>query len=151
MRASARSVSAVTAVIAWRIDALFNIAPEQVATAQWVCSSSGAFLSVRFSFAIFGAVVYAFQRSYSNNAASIVTSIVVALVTVFVPGQEWTGKRWWPSNEAVRALSRLAYHLERVSGVSALHVRPSLFRRWRLRGGHRLQLSTCSSSIARRN
>src|SRR5207247_8464924 len=72
----------VTALLAWRVNSLFNIEPGQVRTAQYLLLIVGGYLSVRFPLAIFGAVVYGFQRYYLNNAASIVTSLVIATVNL---------------------------------------------------------------------
>src|SRR5438874_13377972 len=52
----------VTALIASRIDLLFNIEPDQVRTARYVLLVIGVYLSVRFPLSVFGAVVYGFQR-----------------------------------------------------------------------------------------
>src|SRR5688500_13726282 len=76
----------VTSLLAWHIESLFNIEPGQVRTAQLVLLIVGAYLSIRFALAIFGAVVYGFQRYYRNNAVSILTSLVVATVNVAVLG-----------------------------------------------------------------
>src|SRR5688572_30227960 len=70
----------VTALLAWRIQSLFRIAPDQVRTAQYVLLIVGAYLSVRFPLGVFGSVVYGFQRYYRNNAVSIGVSLVVAAV-----------------------------------------------------------------------
>jgi O-antigen/teichoic acid export membrane protein len=74
----------VTAAIAWRVDRIFNLQPDQAATAQQVLLITGGYLSIQFAFSIFGAIVYGFQRYYRNNIVSIATSIIVALVNVAV-------------------------------------------------------------------
>src|SRR5688572_25729283 len=76
----------VTALLALHVDTLFNIQPDQTRTAQYVLLTVGAYLSIRFPFSIYGAVVYGFQRYYLNNVVSIATSVVVALVTVAILG-----------------------------------------------------------------
>src|SRR5262245_44845705 len=74
----------VTAVLAWRIGSLFNLEPDQLRMPQQVLLMTGGYLAVRFPLAIFGAVVYGFQRYYLNNAVSIATSLFIALVNVGV-------------------------------------------------------------------
>ena len=74
----------VTAVIAWRVDWVFNLQPEQAREAQQILLIVGGYLSVQFAFSIFGAVVYGFQRYYRNNLVSIATSLVVAFVNLAV-------------------------------------------------------------------
>ena len=123
----------VTAVLAWRIDSLFRLEPGQVRTAQQVLLIVGAYLSVRFPLAIFGAVVYGFQRYYLNNVASIGISLVVAAVNVAVLG---TGHGLVALVAAVTAVRVLSLGLFAWNGYRAfpgLHVRPSLFRRERLK------------------
>jgi O-antigen/teichoic acid export membrane protein len=123
----------VTALLAWRVDALFNIEPEQVRTAQLVLLIVGTYLCVRFPFGIFGAVVYGFQRTYRNNAASIGTSLVVAAVTVGVLSAGYGLVALVAATTAVRVLSLgvFAWNARRV--FPGLDVRPSLIRRARLR------------------
>jgi O-antigen/teichoic acid export membrane protein len=123
----------VTLVIAWRIDSLFNIAPEQVSTARYVLLITGGHLSVRFACSIFGAVVYGFNESYRNDAVSIGTSVVIAVVNL---GVLLSGHGLVPlvaATTAVRALSLVAFAWNAYQVYPGLHVRPSLFRRGRLK------------------
>jgi O-antigen/teichoic acid export membrane protein len=123
----------VTAVLAWRIDSLFNIEPGQAPTARQVLLIVGAYLSVRFPLSIFGAVVYGFQRYYLNNAISIVLSIVVALVTVAVLGTGHGLVALVAATTAVRVLSLGLFAWNAYGAFPGLRVRPSLFRRARLK------------------
>jgi O-antigen/teichoic acid export membrane protein len=122
----------VTALLAWRFDSIFNIQPEQVRTAQHVLLIVGAYLSVRFPLAIFGAVVYAFQRYYLNNAVSIGTSLVVATVNVGVLSAGHGLVALVAATTAVRVLSLALFAWNAYRAFPGLHVRPSLFRRARL-------------------
>lgn len=122
----------VTILLAWRVEALFNIAPEQVRTAQHVLLIVGAYLSVRFPLAIFGAVVYGFQRYYRNNAVSIATSLVVATVNVGVLSGGHGLVPLVAAITAVRVLSLGLFAWNAYRAFPGLHVRPSLFRRPRL-------------------
>src|SRR5687767_7015587 len=69
---------ALTALLAWRMESLFNVDASQAATGQAVLLIVGAYLSLRFPLGVYGSVVYGFQRYYRNNAVSIATSLVVA-------------------------------------------------------------------------
>src|SRR5262249_14729654 len=122
----------VTAVLAWRIGSLFNIEPDQLRTAQQVLLITGGYLAVRFPLAIFGAVVYGFQRYYLNNAVSIATSLVIALVNVGVlsAGHGLVALVATTTTVRVLALGLFAWNASRV--FPGLQVRPSLFRRSRL-------------------
>jgi O-antigen/teichoic acid export membrane protein len=122
----------VTALLAWRIDSLFHIEPEQTRTAQWVLLIVGAYLSVRFALSIFGAVVYGFQRYYLNNAASIVTSLVVATVNVAVLSTGHGLVTLVAAVTIVRVLSLGLFAWNAYRAFPGLHVLPSLFRRARL-------------------
>jgi O-antigen/teichoic acid export membrane protein len=123
----------VAALLAWHLDSLFNIEPEQSRTARHVLLIIGGYLSVRFPFAIFGAVVYGFQRYYLNNAVSICTSLVVATVNVAVLSAGHGLVTLVAATTAVRALSLgfFAWNAYRI--FPGLHVGSTLPRRERLR------------------
>lgn len=123
----------VTLAIASRIDAMFNIEPEQAATARYVLLIVGGYLSVRFVFAIFGSVVYAFQRYYLNNGVSIGVSLTVAAVNVAVLSAGYGLVELVAATSAVRVLSLTLFAWNAYRVFPGLHVRPSLFRRARLR------------------
>ncbi len=122
----------VTALLAWRVDSLFNIEPDQAQTAQRILLIVGAYLSVRFPLAIFGAVVYGFQRYYLNNVVSIGTSLVVAAVNVGVLSSGHGLVTLVAATTAVRVLSLGLFTWNAYRAFPGLYVRPSLFRRARL-------------------
>lgn len=122
----------ITALLAWRIEALFNIEPEQTRTAQAVLLMVGAYLSVRFPLGVYGSVVYGFQRYYRNNVASIGTSLVVAAVNVWVLGAGHGLVALVAAITAVRVLSLALFVWNAYRTFPGLHVRPSLFRKARL-------------------
>jgi O-antigen/teichoic acid export membrane protein len=122
----------VTAVLAWRVDSLFNIEPQQTETARYVLLIIGTYLSVRFAFAIFGSVVYAFQRYYLNNVVSIAVSLTVAAVNVGVLGAGHGLVALVASTTVVRLLSLGLFTWNAYRVYPGLRVRPSLFRRARL-------------------
>ena len=119
--------------LAWYFDVLFNIEPGQLNTARYVLLIVAAYLSVRFPLAIFGAVVYGFQRYYYNNAVSIGTSLTVAAVNVAVLSAGYGLVELVAATTAVRTLSLglFAWNAWRV--YPGMEIRPSLFRRARLR------------------
>ena len=123
----------VTALIASRIDLLFNIEPDQVRTARYVLLVIGVYLSVRFPLSVFGAVVYGFQRYYLNNAASICTSVIVAVVNLGVLSAGHGLVTLVASITAVRILSLGLFAWNAYRAFPGLHLRPRLFRRARLR------------------
>lgn len=123
----------VALVLASYFDVLFNVEPGQVNTARYVLLIVAAYLSVRFPLAIFGAVVYGFQRYYYNNAVSIGTSLAVATVNFAVLSAGYGLVELVAATTAVRTLSMglFAWNAWRV--YPGMEVRPSLFRRARLR------------------
>jgi O-antigen/teichoic acid export membrane protein len=122
----------VTTLIAWRIGSLFNIEPGQVRTARYVLLIVGAYLSVRFALAVFGAVVYGFQRYYLNNAASISISLIIATVNLGVLGAGHGLVTLVAAMTAVRMLSLGLFAWNAYRAFPGLRVRPSLFRKARL-------------------
>jgi O-antigen/teichoic acid export membrane protein len=123
----------VTGLLAWQIDAFFNISAEQAETARRVLLIVGSYLSVRFAFAIFGSVVYGFQRYYLNNAVSIGVSVTVAAVNVAVLSSGYGLVTLVAATTTVRAASLLLFTWNAYRVFPGLCVRPSLFRRARLR------------------
>jgi O-antigen/teichoic acid export membrane protein len=123
----------IALVVATYFDVWFNVEPAQVPTARAVLIIIGAFFTVRLPFAIFGAVVYGFQRYYRNNAVSIATSIAVATVNVAVLGAGNGLVALVAATTLVRALSLglFAWNAWRV--YPGLRLGVSLFRRARLR------------------
>jgi O-antigen/teichoic acid export membrane protein len=124
---------AVTALVAWRIDALFNLGPEQVTVAQQVLLTVGAYVSIRFPLSVFGAVVYGFQRFYVNEVVSIASSVVIALVTVGVLSAGYGLVSLVAATTLVRMLTVGAFVANAYRVFPGLQVRPSLFRGARLR------------------
>lgn len=121
-----------TLLLAWRIDALFNIDAGQVQTARYVLLIVGTYLSVRFCFAIFGSVVYGFQRYYLNNAVSIGTSLAAAAVNVALLSAGYGLVELVAATSAVRVLSLGLFAANAYRAFPGLRLRPSLFRRARL-------------------
>lgn len=121
------------AVVAWRVASLFNIEPGDVRTAQYLLLIIGAYLSLRFPLAIFGAVVNGFQRYYLNNIVSISTSLIVAAVNVGVLSAGYGLVMLVAATTSVRVFTLGLFALNAYRAFPGLRVRPSLFRRARLR------------------
>jgi O-antigen/teichoic acid export membrane protein len=120
------------ALLAWRVDSLFNVAPEQVRSAQHVLLILGAYLAVRFALGVFGAVVCGFQRFYLNNVVNIATSLIAAAVTVTVLSAGYGLVTLVAATTAVRVLALGIFAANAYRVFPGLCVRPSLFRRARL-------------------
>ncbi len=125
---------AVMAVVAWRVGSLFQgLDPEEVRTAQYLLLITGGYLSLRFPLAIFGAVVNGFQRYYFNNIVSISTSLLVAAVNVGVLSAGHGLVTLVAATTAVRVFTLGIFAWNAYRAFPGLRVRPSLFRRERLR------------------
>lgn len=123
----------VTGVLAWHVDTLFNVEREQVTTARQLLLIVGGYLSVRFAFTIFGSVVYGFQRYYLNNAVSMGVSLAAAGVNVAVLGAGYGLVALVAATTIVRMLAVGLYSWNAYRVYPGLRIRPSLFRRERLR------------------
>ena len=124
---------AVMAVLAWRVGSLFNLEPGDVRTAQYLLLIVGAYLSLRFPLAIFGAVVNGFQRYYFNNIVSISTSLIVAAVNVGVLSAGHGLVTLVAATTTVRVLTLAIFAWNAYRAFPGLRVRASMFRRERLR------------------
>jgi len=123
----------VTAAIASRIDALFHIDPGQAHTARQLLFIVGAYLSIQFPLSVFGGVVYGFQRYYRNNLVSIATSLGVVAANVAVLGSGHGLVTLVAATTSIRLLSLVAILWNAYKAFPGLQIRPSLFRRERLR------------------
>jgi O-antigen/teichoic acid export membrane protein len=124
---------ALTALLAWWIDSVFSIEPDQVRTAQHVLLIVGVYLAVRFPLSICGAVVNGFQRFYLNNIVSVATSLVVAAVNVWVLSAGYGLVGLVAATTAVRILSLGLFVGTAFYAYPGLRVRLSLFRTARLK------------------
>ena len=124
---------ALTGVLAWRVDTLFNIEPEQRSAARQLLLIVGGYLGVRFGFNIFGSVVYGFQRYYLNNAVSIGVSVAAASVNVAVLSAGSGLVTLVAATTAVRLLSVGLYAWNAYRVYPGLQISPRLFRRSRLK------------------
>ncbi len=123
----------VTGLVGWQFGRVFNVQPEQIETGRNVLLIIGGFIAVRFSLSIFGGLVYGFQRYYLNNFISILTSVSVAAVNVFVLRSGQGLVTLVAATTLVRIIALggfmwTAYHV-----YPGLQINPRLFRRARLR------------------
>ncbi|HXH24442.1 MAG TPA: oligosaccharide flippase family protein, partial [Vicinamibacterales bacterium] len=124
---------AVTVLLASNLERLFAIDPRQGETGRLVLLMIGAFVSIRFPFGVFGAVVYGFQRPYLNSIVGVITSIVVALVNVAVLLAGYGLVELVAATTAVRIASLVAFAWNAWRVYPGLRLSPALFRRERLK------------------
>ena len=124
---------AVVAGVAFNLDHLFNITAAQADTGQWVLLIIGVYVALNFVFGVYGGIISGFQRYDVNNAQAIITSIVVALVNVAVLTLGYGLVTLVAWTTTVRVLSYFIYRRNAYRVFPLLRIRPSLFRRSRLR------------------
>jgi O-antigen/teichoic acid export membrane protein len=132
---SALGVLAYSVVVgvAFNLDHLFNITPAQAETGRWVLLIIGTYVALNFPFSVYGGIISGFQRYDVNNAQAVVTSLVVALVNVLVLKAGYGLVPLVAATTTVRVASYFIYRRNAFRVFPLLEIRPSLFRRSRLR------------------
>jgi O-antigen/teichoic acid export membrane protein len=123
----------VAMVVAFNIQHVFAISPDQVAVGRTVLLIVSVQFALSFPFSIFGSVINGFQRYDANNLVAIVSSVLVAVanIVVLLSGGDLVHLVVWTT--AVRIAALFVYRLNAYRIFPALSVRPSLARRARLR------------------
>jgi O-antigen/teichoic acid export membrane protein len=124
---------AIVALVAWNAGNLFNLAPDQRQTAQLLILMVGLHFTVGLPFAAFGGVVNGFQRTYLNGIVGIAVALAVAVVNITVLLVGGSLVTLVAAMTATRLLGFVWYRLNAYRVFPLLRVRPSLFRRERLR------------------
>jgi O-antigen/teichoic acid export membrane protein len=121
------------AAIAWNVGALFNLSETQAHTGRVVLLMVGLQYTLGLPFAVFGAVVNGFQRTFRNGFVGIAVALAVAVVNVAVLRAGGDLVSLVAAMTATRCLGYLAYQRNAYVVFSLLRIRPSLFRVGRLR------------------
>jgi O-antigen/teichoic acid export membrane protein len=112
---------------------VFKVAPDQVATARIVLLVTSLNVVLGIAFSVFGAVVNGFQRYDLNNVVATVSGIVTALVNVVVLLMGFGLVGLVVAIIAVRVCTYWIYRANAYRVFPDLKIRPSRFRRARLR------------------
>ncbi len=123
----------VAATVAFNLDALFRITPEQAEVGRWLILIIGVQVALNFPFSIFGGVVNGFQRYNVNSGVSILSSVSVAAVNVAVLTAGYGLVPLVFATTAVRIATYVVYWRNARRTYPALRLSPSLFRVERLR------------------
>lgn len=118
---------ALAAVLAFNLEKLFNLSPEQATTGRQVLLIISAYIALGFPFSVFGGVVNGFQRKYLNGIVGIATAIVAALVNVAVLLAGYGLVELVAATTAVRILSYIGYRLNAYRAFPALRISPKNF------------------------
>jgi O-antigen/teichoic acid export membrane protein len=119
--------------LALNLDSVFNLTPAQASTGKWILLIVGAYVASNFAFGTFGGICSGFQRYDINNNVGTTTTIVAAAVNLLVI---WLGFGLIPlvaATTTVRMVALFIYRRNAYKVFPPLKVRPSLFRRARLR------------------
>jgi O-antigen/teichoic acid export membrane protein len=120
-------------IVAWQFGLIFKVSPEQIDTGRKILLILGCYITIRFALSVFGAVVYGFQRYYLNNGVSLATSVAAAVVNVFMLQSGYGLVGLVAATTAVRVLALGGFVCVAYRVYPGLQVRPTLFRRARLR------------------
>lgn len=123
---------AVGALIAFNIDRLFQITPEQSSTGRHVLLIISLYVALGFPFSVFGGVVNGFQRHFLNGFVSIGTSIAVAVVNIAVLMAGYGLVELVAATTAVRLLAYIGYRANAYRAFPGLSIRPAYVRLSRL-------------------
>lgn len=124
---------AVAAVVAFNLDHLFRITPEQAEVGKWILLIIAVHVSFNFPFSVFGGVMSGFQRYDANNMVAIASSIAVAAVNAAVLLTGYGLISLVAATTCVRLIAYLMYRRNAYRIFPELEIRLSLCRRHRLR------------------
>src|SRR5204863_9990052 len=124
---------AIFVALAFNIQRVFNLSPEQLSTGRSLTLVIGVYVSLGFPFSIFGGIINGFQRYDLNNVVGIGSSAIVALVNVAMLAAGFSLVQLVAATTSVRILTYFAYRLNAYRVFPALSLRPSLFQWSRVR------------------
>ncbi len=123
----------IVALVAWNVGTFFNVSPAQARAGEAVMLLVGVQFTAGLPFAAYGSVVNGFQRTYLNGIVGAVVALAVAVVNVSVLVAGGGLVTLVAAMTATRMAGYLAYRLNAYRVFPLLRVRPSFFRRERLR------------------
>jgi O-antigen/teichoic acid export membrane protein len=123
----------VAASLAFNLEHVFNITHGQAQIGKWILLIVAVNVAINFPFSVYGGVTSGFQRYDINNMVAVVSSVLIAVVNIAVV---WLGFGLIPlvaATSLVRFVTYFAYRRNAFRVYPELRIRPSLFRRGRLR------------------
>jgi O-antigen/teichoic acid export membrane protein len=125
---------AVAAIVAFNLGIIFpKISPDQVQLGKWLLLIIGIHVALSFPFGIYGGITSGFQRYDANNVVAIAASVGVAVVNVALLLAGYGLLTLVAATTAVRVAAFFVYRLNAYRVYPELRIRPSLYRRERLR------------------
>jgi O-antigen/teichoic acid export membrane protein len=123
----------VAAIVAFNLGFFFKVTPEQAALGKWVLLVIGVPVALNFPFSVFGGIVVGFQRQHLNGVVAIIVSTLVVTANVAVLMSGFGLVALVLATTTVRVLAYGVYASNAYRVFPALRLRPSLFRRDRLK------------------
>ena len=123
----------IAAAVALNLEHLFHITPQQAATGRWVLLIIAVHVALNFPFGVYGGIISGFQRFDVNNLQAVITSIAAAAVNAAVLVAGYGLVPLVAATTAVRVLAYFFYRRNAYRVFPLLRIRPSLYRRERLR------------------
>jgi O-antigen/teichoic acid export membrane protein len=124
---------ALGALLAFNLEGLFKVTPEQATTGRQVLLIITAYVALGFPVSVFGGIVNGFQRHFMNGFVSIGTSIIVAIVNLAILLAGYGLVELVAATTAIRMLAYLGYRLNAYRAYPALKIRARYIRLARLR------------------
>jgi len=123
----------VAVAVAFNLEHVFRISASQAETGKWILLIIAVNVAMNFPFSIYGGVTSGFQRYDINNMVAIVSNLMVALVNIIVVLLGFGLVPLVAATSLVRFATYFVYRRSAFKVFPALKIRPSLFRRERLR------------------
>jgi O-antigen/teichoic acid export membrane protein len=124
---------AIFLLLAFNIQRVFNLSPEQLSTGRSLTLIIGVYVSMGFPFSIFGGIINGFQRYDLNNVVGVCSSLVVAAVNVVMLLSGATLVQLVMATTTLRIVTYFVYRLNAYRVFPALRIRASHFRWARVR------------------
>jgi O-antigen/teichoic acid export membrane protein len=119
--------------LAFNLEHVFRINHAQAEVGKWILLIIGINVAINFPFSVYGGVCSGFQRYDINNMVAIVSNLAVAAVNIAVVLAGYGLITLVAATTVVRFVTYFVYRQNAYKVFPALSIRPSLFRRDRLR------------------
>lgn len=127
------SAYAIATALAFNLQALLNLTPEQTVIGRQVLLIISIYIAVGFPCSVFGAIVRGFMDPYMTSLISIVTSLTVVTVNIVMLLAGYGIVPLVAAITAIRTLSYFAYWRNARRVFPPLQIRAGAFRASRLR------------------
>lgn len=119
--------------LAFNLEHVFRITQAQAEIGKWILLIIGVNVAINFPFSVYGGVSSGFQRYDINNMVAIVSNVLIAVVNIAVLMAGYGLITLVASTSLVRFVTYFVYRRTAYKVFPALRLRPSLFRKERLR------------------